>query len=75
MRKDATRIEGRPALASAAGGGGGDGMPPEPKFDRSSRTRIGQGLRAMYDNLIREPLPEHLLELMNYAADPDQAHR
>lgn len=74
MREDETRIEGRLALASATGGGSGDGIPPEPKLDRSSRTRIGQGLRAMYDDLIREPLPEHFLELLNSAVDPEQMH-
>jgi Anti-sigma factor NepR len=66
-------VEGTLALASAAGGGRG-GMPPEPKLDSLSRIRIGQGLRAMYSDLIREPLPAHLLTLLNQAADPEQTH-
>lgn len=73
MREDENRIEGRLTLASAAGGGGGEDMPPECKLDRSSRTRIGQGLRVMYHDLIKEPLPEYLLELLNYTTDPGQA--
>lgn len=72
MREDENRIEGRLTLASAAGGG--EDMPPECKLDRSSRTRIGQGLRVMYDDLVKEPLPEYLLELLNHTTDPGQAH-
>jgi hypothetical protein len=62
-------VEGTFALASAPGGG----RPPEPKLDSLSRIRIGQGLRAIYSDLIREPLPAHLLTLLNQAADPEEA--
>jgi len=70
MREDETRVEG--ALALAAGGGGRGGMPPDHKLDRSKLNRIGAGLRAMYGDTIREPIPGHLLAQLSQDAKPEQ---
>ena len=73
MPEDATNLEGALALASAAGGGGRDGEPPAPKLDSASQAHIGQGLRAMYDDLLLEPIPAHFLARLESAADPEQS--
>ena len=70
MREDETRVEG--ALALAAGGGGRGGMPPDHKLDRAKLNRIGEGLRAMYGDTIREPIPGHLLTLLSRGVEPEQ---
>lgn len=72
MPENATKVEGTLALASAAGGGGRGGGPPDPKLDSVSRARIGQGLRTMYDDLLRDPIPGHLLARLEPAIDPEQ---
>jgi hypothetical protein len=69
MDEEDAMVEGAVALASAAGGSGGGRRPPDPKLRRSSMVRIGQGLRAMYDPIMREPVPAHLLALLNATGD------
>ena len=42
--------------------------PPEPDapvLDRETQDHIGQQLRAMYEQLLEEPVPGHLLMLMS----------
>lgn len=36
----------------------------EPQVNPRIQEVIGQGLRAMYDSLKAEPIPEHILELL-----------
>jgi hypothetical protein len=38
------------------------GLDARPKIDRTIQDRIGRELRAMYEELLRQPLPENLLE-------------
>ena len=64
MRNDEPYVEGTLALASAAGGGGYN-KPPDPKLSRSSLASLGNRLRAMYEREMRDPLPQHLLNLLN----------
>jgi hypothetical protein len=33
---------------------------PKPKIDRAIQDKIGRELRAMYEELLRQPLPENL---------------
>jgi hypothetical protein len=40
-------------------------MPPDHKQNRANLNRIGEGLRAMYGDTIREPIPSHLLTLLS----------
>jgi hypothetical protein len=37
----------------------------EPSLDRAIQERIGDHLRAMYDNLIQQPVPDRFVELLN----------
>lgn len=37
------------------------GLDAKPKIDRIVQDRIGRELRAMYEELLRQPLPENLL--------------
>jgi hypothetical protein len=60
-------FEAKGSLALAAGGEGGSGGPREPcdpKFRRTSLKRIGDGLRAMYDQRLREPVPQEWKEIL-----------
>lgn len=38
---------------------------PEPKLDNVSQGRIGDQLRAMYDDLIQQPVPERFKDLLD----------
>ncbi|MCB5174268.1 hypothetical protein LGR44_03675 [Microvirga sp. SM9] len=46
-------------------------LAPEVKLDRSVQDRIGQELRKLYDEALREPVPDRLLALI----DPKAARR
>jgi hypothetical protein len=39
----------------------GDRHPKKPAIDRATQERIGSKLRAMYSEVLQEPLPEKLL--------------
>jgi hypothetical protein len=69
MEAEEATVEGARALASAAGGSGGGRQPPDPKLKRSSMNRIGQVLRTVYDPIMREPVPAHLLALLKATGD------
>ncbi|MFC4171033.1 MULTISPECIES: NepR family anti-sigma factor [Microvirga] len=49
----------------------GQMLAPEVKLDRSVQDRIGQELRKLYDEALREPVPDRLLALI----DPKAARR
>jgi anti-sigma factor NepR-like protein len=74
MHEHDTRIAGSLAPAAGAGGSGGDGMTPNPKLNSSTQNQLGQGLRVMYDDLLRGPIPEHLLALLDQDASPKEMH-
>ena len=38
--------------------------PSEPALDRAIQSRIGDQLRAMYDQLAEQPVPDRFLELL-----------
>jgi hypothetical protein len=71
MMDEKPKFEGVLALASAPRGSGGD-VPPHPKLSRSSLVSLGNRLRAMYEHEMRDPLPPHLLELLNQKRSPEQ---
>jgi len=57
---------------AALAGGGSDGPPPDPRLDRAALTRLGTGLRTMYEaDLGREPIPDNLLALLERASKPN----
>jgi hypothetical protein len=45
--------------------------PQLPRIDRETQARIGSQLRSMYDELAKEPIPDHLLDLLRKLGDGD----
>ncbi|MGO4704593.1 NepR family anti-sigma factor [Microvirga sp. 2MCAF38] len=43
----------------------GDKLDPEPRLDEISQSRIGEQLRAMYDDLMQQPIPDKFAELLS----------
>jgi hypothetical protein len=43
-----------------------------PRLDRSVQTRIGDQLRAMYDDLIQQPVPDRFKDLLGKLEQNDQ---
>ena len=41
-----------------------DELSPEPGLDRAIQERIGDRLRAMYDDLVQQPVPDRFVELL-----------
>ncbi len=39
-------------------------LEPDPKLDSTSQKRIGDQLRAMYDDLMQQPVPDRFAELL-----------
>ncbi|QRM34952.1 hypothetical protein JO965_42595 (plasmid) [Microvirga sp. VF16] len=72
MGEDAPETQGALALASAPGGTGGGRRPPDPKLKRSTMTRLGQVLRSEYASVIKEPVPDALLALLQPGQDPSR---
>jgi hypothetical protein len=42
-----------------------DKLATDPKLDGNSQRRIGDQLRAMYDELMQQPVPDRLRELLD----------
>jgi Anti-sigma factor NepR len=42
-----------------------DQLSSEPMLDRAIEERIGDHLRAMYDDLMQQPVPDRFVELLN----------
>ena len=40
-------------------------LAPEPKIDRNTQGRIGDQLRAMYDDLVHQPVPDKFKDLLD----------
>jgi hypothetical protein len=48
----------------------------EPKLDRTTQTRLGDQLRAMYDDLVSQPVPDRfkdLLDRLEQGSTPEKA--
>lgn len=43
---------------------GGPGGIQKPQVNRAVQDQLGSGLRGMYDELLDEPVPEHLIDLI-----------
>ena len=41
-----------------------DKLSSDPKLDRPTQSRIGDQLRAMYDDLVHQPVPDRFRELL-----------
>jgi Anti-sigma factor NepR len=42
-----------------------DKLSAEPALDRATQERIGTHLRAMYDDLMQQPVPDRFVDLLN----------
>ncbi|KAB0269801.1 hypothetical protein FEZ63_00225 [Microvirga brassicacearum] len=42
----------------------GDKLGTDPKLDNVSQKRIGDQLRAMYDDLVQQPVPDRFKDLL-----------
>jgi hypothetical protein len=45
---------------------------PEARLGREVQARIGQQLRAMYNDVVNQGVPQHLAELVRRLGDQDQ---
>jgi hypothetical protein len=43
---------------------------PEPGLDRAIQSRIGDNLRAMYDELLQQPVPDRFRDLLGQLEKP-----
>jgi hypothetical protein len=43
----------------------GEKLVPDPKLDSGSQRRIGDQLRAMYDELMQQPVPDRFKDLLD----------
>lgn len=50
--------------------GNGEAPTKEPQSNTHIQEVIGQGLRAMYDSLKSEPIPDHILKLLQQLDTP-----
>jgi hypothetical protein len=49
-----------------------DKLLEEPKLDRGIQTRIGDQLRAMYDGLMEQPVPDRFKDLLAKLEQSDE---
>ena len=49
-----------------------DRLSPDPKLDRVIQTRIGDQLRAMYDDLKQQPVPDRFKDLLSKLEKNDE---
>lgn len=48
---------------------------PEPRLSEESQAFIGLKLRELYDDVVAEPVPDRLLELLNKLGAKDEQSR
>jgi hypothetical protein len=48
-----------------------DKLSSNPKLDRAIQSRIGDQLRAMYDDLMQQPVPDKLRDLLDKLENPN----
>ncbi|RDI58593.1 hypothetical protein DES45_105116 [Microvirga subterranea] len=49
-----------------------DKLESDPKLDSTSQKRIGDQLRAMYDELVQQPVPDRFRNLLDLLEEKDQ---
>ncbi len=49
-----------------------DKLESDPKLDSTSQKRIGDQLRAMYDELVQQPVPDRFRNLLDLLEKKDQ---
>jgi hypothetical protein len=56
--------KGKRLAAVVTDGAADDALSSEPKIDRVTQTRLGDQLRAMYDDLVSQPVPDRFKDLL-----------
>jgi hypothetical protein len=46
--------------------------PAPPRLDRNAQARLGEQLRAMYDDLLQQPIPDRFVDLLKDLDDIEQ---
>lgn len=64
MAEKAEEGASRRAAGAGAGGGRGAGAGGDAELDPRVQGEIGRQLRAVYDDIISEPIPDRFLELL-----------
>ena len=49
-----------------------DKLAADPKLDRAIQSRIGDQLRAMYDDLTQQPIPDRFKDLLGQLGQSDE---
>ena len=61
--------------SNAPGDSRSDDPAEEPGLDRAVQARIGDQLRAMYDTLMQQPIPDRLAELLDRLDKGEESNR
>ena len=56
--------KGKRLAAVVTDGSADDALSSEPTIDRVTQTRLGDQLRAMYDDLVSQPVPDRFKDLL-----------
>jgi hypothetical protein len=59
-----TRSKGKGLATVTPQSSTNDDLPSEPVLDRQIQSRIGDQLRAMYDELMQQPVPDRFKDLL-----------
>ena len=57
--------KGKRLAAVATDGSADNAHSSEPRIDRVTQTRLGDQLRAMYDDLVGQPVPDRFKDLLD----------
>ncbi len=60
-----TGDKGNKLARTSSGGSLSKGLASDPKLDNDSQKRIGDQLRAMYDELMQQPVPDRFRDLLD----------
>ena len=63
--KNMTVDKGNKLAQASLDNGSGEKLATDPKLDSGSQKRIGDQLRAMYDELMQQPVPDRLRDLLD----------
>ena len=63
------------AIAESDITAGADSETDRPRLSEDTRTRIGQNLRALYNLVVEQPVPESLLKLLRDLGEKERASK
>ena len=63
--KNMTVDKGNKLARASLDNGSGEKLATDPKLDSGSQKRIGDQLRAMYDELMQQPVPDRFRDLLD----------